>query len=71
MLTEYMNQYWEEEDLLNMNFPSKIWPFTDEDLEHIHEVSEGNPRETIKNLRVLWGQQREFLHKFFSNSIEI
>lgn len=69
LVIEYMEQYWKEEDLSSMNFPSKIWPFSEEDLDQIHSVSDGNPRETIKNLRVLWVQQRDLITKYFSSKI--
>ena len=64
LVSEYMKNYWNDCGLESINFPSKTWPFTDEELQHILDVSEGNPRESIKNLRVLWNEHNEFINKF-------
>ena len=66
LVGEYMSNYWQESNLDGINFPSKIWPFTDDELNHILDVSEGNPREVIKNLRVLWNEHNEFITKFLT-----
>ena len=69
LVAEYMSNYWKESSLDDINFPTKIWPFTDDELQHILDVSEGNPRESIKNLRVLWNQHHEFITKYLSSKL--
>ena len=69
LVAEYMANYWEDSSLTGINFPSKIWPFTEDEIDHVLEVSEGNPRESIKNLRVLWNQHNEFITKFLTSKL--
>lgn len=69
LVEEYMENYWQESSLTGINFPSNIWPFTEDELNHVLEVTEGNPRESIKNLRVLWNQHNEFITKFLASKL--
>ena len=69
LVEEYMGKYWTINNLDSIHFPSKIWPFEEEELKHIQQASDGNPRETIKNLRVLWTQHTELISKFLSSKL--